>query len=260
MIRLHRADRTLRVGSLVLGAEPRIVAVVAAPDVAASARRAREQGAHLVEVRLDRDPDLTPERAVKSLRAARAAAGLPLVATIRLASELGEWRRSDDERLPIFAAAAAEAELVDVELAARGLRERVVALAAQHGHAAIVSHHDVRGTPSETTLAALAAEAVEDVGAAVFKVCPTAAGPLDVARLLSFVQAFRDRHETAQIVGMALGPEGSISRIMGPVFGSCMTYGFVEGEAPAAPGQLPIRVLRAHYDGASFEPGLERNV
>ena len=56
--------------------------------------------------------------------------------------------------------------------------------------------------------------------------------------------------EAAQIVGMALGAEGSISRVMGPVFGSCMTYGFVEGEEPAAPGQLPIRELRARYQSS----------
>ncbi len=250
MIRLYRSDRTLELGALVLGAEPRIVAVVAAPDVAASARRACEQGADVIEVRLDRDPALTPERAVTALRAARAAAGLPLVATIRLATELGDWHRSDDERRPIFDAIVAEAELIDVELASRGLREHVIARCRELGRGAVVSHHDVRGTPSAGALAGLAAEAVEQLGATVFKVCPMARGPIDVARLLSFVQAFRDRYEAAQIVGMALGAEGSISRVMGPVFGSCMTYGFVEGEEPAAPGQLPIRELRARYQSS----------
>ncbi len=244
----HRFDRTRTFGSLVLGAEPRIVAVVAAPDVAATARRAREQGAHVIEVRLDRDPELSPDRARAALRAAREAAGLPLVATIRIASELGEWRRGDAERLPIFEVAAAEAELVDVELAARDIRGEVVALVRRAGAGVILSHHDVRETPAAAVLAALAAEAVEGVGADVFKVCPTARGPLDVARLLSFVQSFRDRYEGAQIVGMALGAEGSISRVMGPVFGSCLTYGFVEGDAPAAPGQLPIRELRERYE------------
>ena len=243
----HRADRTRSFGALVLGAEPRIVAVVAAPDVAATAARAREQGAHVIEVRLDRDPELDAERARTALRAARDAAGLPLVATIRLASELGEWRRPDAERLPIFEAAAGEAELVDVELAARAIRAEVAALAKRNGRGLIVSHHDVRETPATADLEALAGEAVDEVGADVFKLCPTARGPLDVARLLSFVQRFRDRQESAQIVGMALGAEGSISRVMGPVFGSCLTYGFVEGDAPAAPGQLAIRELRERY-------------
>lgn len=243
----HRSERTRAFGALVLGAEPRIVAVVAAPDVAATARRAREQGAHVIEVRLDRDPALSPDRARAALRAAREAAGLPVVATVRVASELGEWRRPEPERLPIFEIAAAEAELVDVELAAREIREEVVALVRRAGAGVILSHHDVRETPATEVLAALAAEAVDAVGADVFKVCPTARGPLDVARLLSFVQWFRDRYERAQIVGMALGAEGSISRVMGPVFGSCMTYGFVEGDAPAAPGQLPIRELRERY-------------
>jgi 3-dehydroquinate dehydratase-1 len=244
----HRPDRTLSFGALTLGAEPRIVAVVAAPDVESTARRAREQGAHVIEVRLDRDPALTPERARVALRAARDAAGLPLIATIRLASELGEWRRPEAERLRIFAIAAQEAELVDVELAAREIRQQVVAHCTLHGRASILSHHDVEETPSTSTLWSLAEDAIEVVGGHVLKVCPTARGPLDVARLLSFVQAFRDRYERAQIVGMALGAEGSPSRIMGPVFGSCLTYGFVEGDAPAAPGQLPIRELRAHYD------------
>lgn len=243
----HGSQRTRAFGELVLGAEPRIVAVVAAPDVAATARRAREQGADVIEVRLDRDPELSADRARAALRAAREAAGLPLVATIRLASELGEWSRPDAERLPIFEVAAAEAELVDVELAAREIRAQVVALARRHGRGVILSHHDVRETPATAVLAALAAEAVEEVGADVFKVCPMARGPLDVARLLSFVQEFRDRYERAQVVGMALGAEGSISRVMGPVFGSCLTYGFVEGDAPAAPGQLPIRELRERY-------------
>ncbi len=250
-IRCYRSDRTISAGGLSLGAEPRIVAVVAAPDVEATARKAGAQGADLIEVRLDRDPRLDPERAHAAVVAAKAAAGLPVIATIRLAAELGEWSGSEAARLAIFEAVAHDADLLDVELAAREIRERVVELCARAGKLSIASCHDLQGTPPAATMTALAAEAVVALGADVFKICPTPRGPVDVARLLSFVQSFRDRYERAQIVGMALGAEGSTSRIMGPVFGSCMTYGFVEGDAPAAPGQLSIRALREAYSTSS---------
>src|SRR5262245_7247553 len=146
-MRCYRPERTLRIGSLVLGAEPRIVAVVAAPDVEAAARRAREQGADLIEVRLDRDRALTAARARAVLRAAKAETGLPVVAPVRLATELGDWLAPDAARLPIFAAAAEEADLLDVELAATEIRAAVVALCRGAGRGSIVSFHDTAATP-----------------------------------------------------------------------------------------------------------------
>jgi 3-dehydroquinate dehydratase-1 len=45
---------------------------------------------------------------------------------------------------------------------------------------------------------------------------------------------------------MAMGPLGSVTRMIGGLFGSSLS--FAVGEAASAPGQIPIADLRAVYD------------
>ena len=45
------------------------------------------------------------------------------------------------------------------------------------------------------------------------------------------------------LISMSMGPYGSISRMVGGVFGSALT--FAVGKSSSAPGQMPIEELRA---------------
>ena len=44
------------------------------------------------------------------------------------------------------------------------------------------------------------------------------------------------------LVSISLGRAGTVSRILAPLFGSCLTYAYVD--SPVAPGQLNVSQLR----------------
>ena len=48
------------------------------------------------------------------------------------------------------------------------------------------------------------------------------------------------------LISMAMGPVGSVTRMIGGVFGSSLS--FAVGEGSSAPGQIPIADLNAVYD------------
>ena len=248
-MKCYRPERGRRIGDVELGTRAKVIAVVPSGDRAAEiAVRAREQGADLLEVRLDLEEGLAPDGVADRLRAVRDAAGLPIVATARLPGQRGRYRGGEPQRLELLQAAAPLADLVDVELDATIIRSSVATACRDAGSGLLVSFHDTVQTPSDEGLEALAREAVEEVGADVYKICPLARDLLDVARLLRHVQWFRDTFDRAQIVGMALGSVGSPSRLVSPAFGACMTYGYVEGEAAVVPGQYAIGELRSAWD------------
>ena len=48
------------------------------------------------------------------------------------------------------------------------------------------------------------------------------------------------------LISMSMGPLGAVTRMVGGVFGSSLS--FAVGEGSSAPGQMPIADLRAVYD------------
>jgi 3-dehydroquinate dehydratase type I len=64
-----------------------------------------------------------------------------------------------------------------------------------------------------------------------------ARGRDDVTRVLRFWV-----ESSIPTVAIAMGPLGTISRVIAPLFGSLFTYAFV-GEREVAPGQLPLDEL-----------------
>ena len=61
--------------------------------------------------------------------------------------------------------------------------------------------------------------------------------PQDVKNLLMFAQSWNQ----TPIVAISMGTKGSISRITGFLFGSCLTYGYIH--RPVGPGQMSVKLL-----------------
>src|SRR5690349_13072757 len=97
----------------------------------------------VVEFRIDKMP-----RGSKWLEPARAveAAGLPVIATIRLNTEGGEWNGVDRERLPLYEQAVKDLAAVDVELKSE-IGTAVAGIARKLGKVCILSFHDFEKTP-----------------------------------------------------------------------------------------------------------------
>jgi 3-dehydroquinate dehydratase I len=225
----------ITLGSLALGAVPRIAAPLTDGDVRVHADDVRRY-ADVAELRIDEFAQHDPAHVVAVCRDAGALA-LPLIATIRSVDEGGATHLDDAQRLALFEAVLPTVAAVDVELRAP-IRDQVVALAHRAGKRAIVSYHNFTATPIDSDLSAILDAAV--LGQAdVVKIAAHARDAVDADRLLVFLLARRDR----AMILIGMGPYGVASRVFFPLLGSLITYGSVG--AATAPGQLPLAELHA---------------
>ena len=246
---------TAAIGGVVLGpGRPRICVPLTGATVEALVAEAEAvpvDVADLVELRIDRFADLARETAVAgAIDAVRAALrpALPILLTCRTAREGGgaDLPPADVARLLAAAAAHPGVAAVDVEQdLPDGLAARTVAIAHEHGLPAIVSFHDLAGTPSRTDIVARLRRQ-EALGADVVKLACTPRTPEDVLVLLGATADHAARADARPAITMAMGPLGAVSRLAGGTFGSALTFGTVG--AASAPGQLDARRLRDALD------------
>jgi 3-dehydroquinate dehydratase-1 len=110
-----------------------------------------------------------------------------------------------------------------------------------HGIALIGSYHNFQGTPDAAALAlkfALAHRLEADIA----KVAVMPKGPQDVLTLLGATWE-ASQSLPIPLISMSMGPYGSLSRMVGFVYGSALTWAV--GKSSSAPGQVPIEDLRA---------------
>lgn len=187
-----------------------------------------------------------PEAVIDTARAIRAQAkGIPVLLTRRNLSEGGQPISIAEPQVVAMYTAACKAkcvELIDYELSNPEANQRaLLAVAKANGIGLIASYHNFQMTPDADTLAAKFA-AAEKLGADVAKVAVMPQGPQDVLTLL----AATDRARAAiklPLISMSMGGVGSLSRIIGWVYGSAAT--FAVGKSSSAPGQVAIEDLRA---------------
>jgi 3-dehydroquinate dehydratase/shikimate dehydrogenase len=200
-------------------------------NAVASAMRAAEW-ADLVEIRADYLQDLDLDLLFRRKRR-------PMLFTLRSRQDGGVYSGSEPQRLEtILQAARRGADYVDVEFSASWQtilenvpRERV-----------ILSHHDFDKTPPD--LVSLA-DAMAASGAAVLKIAVRARSLADNLRIAELLAEARGRGHT--LCALAMGREGLPSRILGPIWGSWMTFASLPGGVATADGQLPADVLIQQY-------------
>jgi 3-dehydroquinate dehydratase I len=185
----------------------------------------------LVEVRLDKTgqpPDwLDRCRAIETR-------GKPVLLTIRLRREGGDWPNDDDARLKLYEAGLAVLSAVDVELAS-AICPAVTARARQMDKVCLVSHHDFAKTPPLAELETIVERARQN--GAVAKVATMIRGDSDVETLRSLLA--RRGGQPLCVIGM--GDEWKQTRVSFPKLGSCLTYGYLD--QPTAPGQWSVNEL-----------------
>jgi len=228
-----------RFGNVTLGTVPRVVGVASQPATLHRLAAGTDRDCDIVEVRLDLIGPNTPRPSRSGrgwLEDAQAieARGLPVIVTIRLAEEGGQWKESDELRLPLFEEALRHLSAADIELRSP-LVEEVSALARQHQKALIVSHHDFAKTPPVDELRKVMTRAAQ-LGSVV-KIAALTTTEADIATLRSL---FHENFPSALCV-LGMGPLGAQTRVEFPRLGSCLTYGYLD--APVAPGQVSAREL-----------------
>jgi|SRR5882762_316069 len=164
-----------------------------------------------------------------------------VIATCRRLVSGGKFRGSVVSQLDVLAkAAAAGCQLVDVELqtASKCKPEQLQKLRTRA--ALILSFHDFRATKKlDETL-----EKMRGTPADFYKVVSTATTLYDNVLMMKFLEKESDRHS---LVGLCMGEQGIISRILGVRAGSAFTFAAVSPGEQTAPGQVTAQDLRNVY-------------
>ncbi len=204
----------------------------------------------LLEWRVDHFGAIADTAAViETLRELRSTAGgLPIIFTCRARKEGGH-------RIPIGEAQVVElyeavaatrlVQFIDFEMDSDPeLVQRVRQCTRAHDVRLILSYHNNSYTPGHEFMVERFLEA-ERLGADVAMVQVKPRDRADVLRLLA-ATADADIKAHVPLISMSIGPLGSVSRIVGGLFGSSVSYAV--GEKSSAPGQIPIGDLVTALD------------
>jgi 3-dehydroquinate dehydratase/shikimate dehydrogenase len=163
------------------------------------------------------------------------------IGTCRRIANGGRFRGSLASQLDILSkAAAAGCQLVDIELqsASRCKLEQLKRLRTRA--ALILSYHDFRATKRlEETLQKMVA-----IPADFYKIVTTATTLYDNVVMMKFLEKESDKHS---LIGLCMGEQGIISRVLGVRAGSVFTFGALTPEEKTAPGQVTAQELRSTY-------------
>ena len=193
-----------------------------------------------IELRLDylSKPGLAIPRIKRLLESHH---GIIAIATCRRATSGGKFRGSIQSQLDVLGkAAAAGCQLVDVELqtASKCKPEQLQKLRSRAG--LILSFHDFHATKKlEETLEKMLAYPAD-----FYKIVSTATTLADNVTMIKFLAREGDRHS---LVGMCMGEQGTISRVLGVRAGSVFTFASAGAGQETAPGQITAQELRSVY-------------
>ena len=214
-----------------------IVVPIAAADPAElilMSEAARDQGADVVELRLDTCAEMADGLLDLTVFIADLPClALPAMVTLRHVDEGGSWAGGADERERLYALAdAAGAKYIDMELAHdRGWRPEHAQL--------VLSFHDFSGMGGDlqSTITSMHA-----AGAAIAKVAVT---PDDAADLAAIERLYR--HATGPVCAIAMGEVGLPSRLLAGCWGAAFTFARLDDAVGSAPGQPTVRELAELY-------------
>lgn len=170
------------------------------------------------------------------------------IGTCRRADNGGKFKGSLAKQLEVLAKAnAAGCQIVDLEMQS-ALKSKPEALARLRSRGRLlISFHDFRATRNlDGTL-----EKMLKIPADFYKIVATATTLSDNVAMMKFLQAHSDKHA---LVGLCMGEQGIISRVLGVRSGSVFTFGAVSADLQTAPGQVNARDLRAIYRIEQVDP------
>ena len=107
----------------------------------------------------------------------------------------------------------------------------------------IVSHHDFSGVPSDLEKIY---ETLAQTPARVIKIAAQANEIVDCLAVFELID--RARSEGREVIAIAMGNAGVVTRVLGPSRGAFLTYGSLDEDTATAPGQVNARKLRSLYN------------
>lgn len=216
-------------------------------DIAPAIARAEEY-ADFIEVRLDCLSESDFDPVTRDLAAARFWSRCPIVFTLRPAEQsglreldkatrFGFWI-SNDLRLLRESPNYADFE-IDIAFAMKSAQPY---MSVPDWKRVICSFHDVVGVPSglEEIYAQMAS-----TRARILKIAVQADDITDCIPVLRLLE--RARRDGREMIAIAMGEAGLLTRILGPSRGAFLTYGSLDNAEATAPGQISAAELRDLY-------------
>ncbi len=206
-------------------------------DLASVVARAAELG-ELVELRLDclhKDEwDIWRKIAGQTNR--------PLIVTLRPDHEGGKGDLAREDRIRFWTSIGEVNGEVMFDLELEVLNEAQAKNANLNSSRIICSQHQLEG---EVAHLERKYERLSDTSAAILKIAVHAHDANDCLPVFKLID--RARSEGREIIAIAMGPAGIMTRILGPSRGSYLTFGALDDDSATAPGQLTARELREVY-------------
>lgn len=196
--------------------------------VIAEHKHLAEQGAELVELRLDY---LNGQVNLQRVLGDRPT---PVIVTLRRNQDGGKWPGTEEARQLLLRTAIVQGvEYVDLE-------EDVAAKIPRYGKTKrIISLHDFRKTPED--LPAIHAR-LKALDADIVKLATLANDPHDNLRMLDLV-----KNADIPTIGICMGEVGIPTRVLCGKYGSPFTYATFHQERSLAPGQLSYQQMKDLY-------------
>ena len=201
----------------------------------------------MIEWRVDHFDALNDTRAVLAAAAQikAHAANIPILFTRRHSREGGAMIAvGEGEVMDVYRAvcASGQVDAVDFEMENDPAHlERVREMTKAASLPLVLSFHDFRSTPTVDALVQRFHRA-EALGADIAKVAVMPQSQQDVLNLLQATSQ-ASREVGIPVVSMAMGKLGAVTRAIGWLFGSAMTFAI--GQERSAPGQMAIEDMQA---------------
>lgn len=194
----------------------------------------------LVELRIDFYKDvLCPDKVISLLKQLREILTCPLIFTYRSLKEGGQIQLTDEQYFDLInhVCKSGYVDIVDIELmSGNQLVFKLVDIAHKNNVKVIMSNHDFHKTPDMVEMKDRL-EKMEVLGADILKIAVMPQSKKDVITVLDLTMDMSQRLDKP-IVTMSMGELGKISRIVGELTGSAIT--FASSYKSSAPGQIEV--------------------
>jgi len=240
----------LKIDKIILGRTPVVVGTI--NDTEVNSGKLKDnifKKIDIVEVRIDRFKDVSLGYITSVVKKIDASIPNPIIATIRDKKEGGEKAITDDERFKILMSIVQYIDCVDIEINSK-LFKAIPSFFHSKKKAVIASYHNFKNTLSNAELEKILAKGKKG-GADIVKIAVMVNSRDDLAKLINFTIKNRKKN----IKTIAMGDIGRISRVLNPILGSLLTYGYVI--TPSAPGQPSVNEIMDQLK--SFAPEYSKN-
>jgi 3-dehydroquinate dehydratase/shikimate dehydrogenase len=205
--------------------------------------------ADLIELRLDYLQGDELFKALRNLPALISASTRPVIVTLRPAEQGGQREMDNLTRIIFwvehFLYGKPHVDFADIELDLAHLfrqRERDEGRELLNWNRVICSHHDFKGVPPNLR------QIYEQMAATPARVLKIAVRADDITDCLSIFRLLEHaRREGREMIAVAMGGAGVMTRILAPARGAFLTYGALDEAQQSAPGQIMASELRELY-------------